>query len=52
VPTWLAGVTAGVAIRALILGHDRWSELSFLCVALAFVGAVSGLLLVLARRFA
>jgi hypothetical protein len=52
VPTWLGGVTAGIAIRALILGHERWSELSFLCVALAFVGAVSGLLLVALRRLA
>ena len=50
VPTWLVGVTAGVAIRALVLGHERWSELSFLCVALVFVGALAGLLLVATRR--
>ena len=42
VPTWLVGVTAGVAVRAVILGHYRWSELSFLVVALVFVGAVAG----------
>lgn len=40
-PTWLGGVTAGVAIRMVALGHYRWSELSFLAVALAFVGAVA-----------
>jgi hypothetical protein len=52
VPTWLAGVTAGVAIRALVLSHYRWSELSFLCVALVFVGALSGMLLLATRRLA
>jgi hypothetical protein len=40
-PTWLVGVTAGVAIRAVALSHYRWSELSFLVVALVFVGAVA-----------
>ncbi len=50
-PTWLAGVTAGVAIRMAILGHERWSELSFLAVALVFVGAVSfALVLLMAGR--
>lgn len=52
VPTWLAGVTAGIAIRALVLGHERWSELSFLCVALVFVGALAGILLAASRRLA
>ena len=41
VPTWLLGVTGGVAIRMVVLGHYRWSELSFLAVALAFVGALA-----------
>lgn len=47
VPTWLAGVAAGVAIRMAILGHERWSELSFLAVALVFVGVVSFALVLL-----
>ncbi|HZQ16763.1 MAG TPA: hypothetical protein VFA82_08325 [Gaiellaceae bacterium] len=46
-PTWLGGVTAGVAIRMAILGHERLGELSFLAVALVFVGAVSFALVVL-----
>lgn len=41
VPTWLLGVTGGVALRMVILGHYRWRELSFLLVALAFVGALA-----------
>jgi hypothetical protein len=41
VPTWLAGVTGGIGIRMVVLGHYRWSELLFLAVALAFVGAVA-----------
>jgi hypothetical protein len=41
VPTWLLGVSGGVLIRAVVLGHYRWSELSFLAVALVFIGAVS-----------
>ncbi|HEX5448604.1 MAG TPA: DUF3054 family protein [Gaiellaceae bacterium] len=40
-PTWLVGVTLGVAIRAVVLSHYRWSELSFWLVALAFIGAVA-----------
>jgi hypothetical protein len=39
--TWLLGVTGGVAIRMIVLGHYRWSELSFLAVALVFVGGVA-----------
>jgi hypothetical protein len=46
-PTWLGGVTAGVAIRMAILGHERWNELAFLAVSLAFVGAVAFALVVL-----
>jgi hypothetical protein len=41
VPTWLVGVTAGVALRALILSHYRWNELAFWLVSLAFIGAVA-----------
>jgi hypothetical protein len=41
VPTWLVGVTAGVALRAAILSHYRWNELAFWLVALAFIGAVA-----------
>jgi hypothetical protein len=40
-PTWLTGLTLGVAIRAVVLSHYRWSELSFWLVSLAFVGAVA-----------
>jgi hypothetical protein len=50
VPTWLLGVTWGVVVRAVVLSHYRWSELSFLVVALVFIGAVSGVLLLVARR--
>lgn len=41
VPTWLVGITAGVALRAVILSHYRWNELAFWLVSLAFVGAVA-----------
>ena len=44
-PTWLVGVSAGVAIRMVILGHERWSELSFLAVSLIVIGALSFVLL-------
>ncbi len=37
-PTWLAGVTAGVLLRAALLGHWYAKELTFLVVALVFVG--------------
>jgi len=42
VPTWLIGVTLGVAIRMIVLGHYHWNQLSFLAVALVFIGAVAG----------
>jgi hypothetical protein len=45
VPTWIVGVTAGIAIRTVVLSHYRWSELSFLLVALTFVGALAFALL-------
>jgi hypothetical protein len=40
-PTWLIGVTLGVTIRMAVLGHYHWNQLSFLAVALVFVGAVA-----------
>ena len=43
--TWLLGVTAGVAIRAATLGHLHWNQLTFLGVALVFVGLVAAVLL-------
>jgi hypothetical protein len=49
VPTWLASVALGAAIRMVVLGHERWSELSFFLVALVFIGAVSYVLLRLFR---
>lgn len=46
VTTWFLGLTAGVTIRAVILGHTRvGKEAAFLAVALAFT-----LLFVLAAR--
>lgn len=51
VPTWLAGITLGVAVRMAILSHERWSELAFLAVALAFNGAAAGLVYLGLRRF-
>ena len=38
VPTWLGGITVGVVIRMVVLGHYRWNELAFLAVALVFNG--------------
>lgn len=49
VPTWLAGVTLGVAARMVALGHYRWNELAFLAVALVFVGGVAFALLLVVR---
>ncbi len=49
-PTWLGGVTLGVAIRMVALGHYRWNELAFLAVALAFVGLVAFLVVALVGR--
>lgn len=40
-PTWLIGVTLGVVIRMVVLGHYHWNQLSFLAVALVFVGAIA-----------
>jgi hypothetical protein len=49
-PTWLGGVTIGVAIRMVALGHYHWNELAFLLVALVFVGFVAAIVLRV-RRF-
>lgn len=40
-PTWLGGVTIGVGIRMVVLGHYHWNELAFLAVALGFIGLVA-----------
>jgi hypothetical protein len=50
VPTWLIGVTLGVVARMIALGHYRWDQLSFLAVALVFVGVVAWPLARVARR--
>jgi hypothetical protein len=50
VPTWLAGVTLGVVARMIALGHYHWDQLTFLAVALVFIGAVSSPLALVARR--
>jgi uncharacterized membrane protein YhdT len=51
VPTWLAGVTLGVAARMIALGHYHWDELTFLLVALVFVGLLAWPVQLIARRF-
>jgi hypothetical protein len=45
-------VTAGVAIRAAVLGHLHWNQLAFLAVALVFVGGVAWPVSWAARRIA
>jgi Protein of unknown function (DUF3054) len=40
-PTWLGGITIGVGIRMVVLGHYHWNELAFLAVALVFNGVVA-----------
>jgi len=42
-PTWLVGVTLGVVARMIALGHYHWDQLTFLLVAMVFVGALSSL---------
>lgn len=44
-PTWLGGVTIGVVIRAVALGHYRWNELAFFLVSLVFIGALAAVTL-------
>jgi hypothetical protein len=51
VPTWLAGVTLGVVARMIALGHYHWDQLTFLLVALTFVGLIAWPTLWLVRRF-
>ena len=41
IPTWLVGVTLGVAVRMIALGHYHWDQLTFLLVALVFVGLIA-----------
>ena len=41
VPTWFAGVSAGVLLRAAVLGHWYAKELVFWLVALTFIGLFS-----------
>jgi hypothetical protein len=52
VPTWLAGVTLGVVARMIALGHYHWDQLTFLLVALVFIGLIAWPTRWLARRFA
>jgi hypothetical protein len=52
VPTWLLGITLGVAVRMVILSHYRWDEPAFLAVALVFNGAVAGAIHVVWRSVA
>jgi len=49
-PTWIAGVTLGVVVRMIALGHFHWDQLTFLLVALSFVGALAALTIVAMRR--
>jgi hypothetical protein len=50
VPTWLAGVTLGVVVRMVALGHYHWDQLTFLLVALVFVGLIAGPVTLVVRR--
>jgi hypothetical protein len=40
-PTWLGGITAGVALRMVILSHFRGGEAAFWLVTLVVVGALA-----------
>jgi hypothetical protein len=51
VPTWLAGVTLGVVVRMIVLSHYHWDQLSFLLVALVFVGLIAWPVAWATRRF-
>jgi hypothetical protein len=51
VPTWIAGVTLGVVVRMIALGHYHWDQLTFLLVALIFVGLIAWPVQWLAPRF-
>jgi hypothetical protein len=52
VATWLAGVMLGVVARMIALGHYHWDQLTFLVVALVFVGLIASPIVLAARRFA
>ena len=41
VPTWLGGVTVGVALRMVLLSHYRGDEAAFWLVTLVVVGALA-----------
>ena len=45
-------MTLGVVARMIALGHYPWDQLTFLLVALVFVGLIAWPALWLARRFA
>ena len=49
VPTWLAGVSLGVLLRAAVLSHWYGKELVFWVVALVFVGLAAAFTRSLAR---
>jgi hypothetical protein len=51
IATWIAGVTLGVAARMIVLGHYRWDQLTFLLVAVVFVGLIAWPVQSVARRF-
>jgi len=40
-PTWLGGITAGVALRMVLLSHYRGDEAAFWLVTLVVVGALA-----------
>ena len=44
VPTWLAGVVLGVAIRMVALSHYHWNQLAFLTTTLVIVGVLAAVL--------
>jgi uncharacterized membrane protein YhdT len=44
-------VTLGVVARMIALGHYRWDELTFLLVALVFIGLIGWPVRFVARRF-
>ncbi|MGH3003237.1 MAG: DUF3054 domain-containing protein [Gaiellaceae bacterium] len=49
VPTWLAGVVLGVAIRMVVLGHYHWNQIAFFTTTLVIVGALAALSRAVAR---
>jgi hypothetical protein len=44
-------VTLGVGARMVALGHYHWDQLTFLLVALVFVGVIAWPVDLVARRF-